>query len=317
MAGERAEPTLAEALRAGALTLDGGLGTRLETRGNDVTGSLWSAEVLRSRPEEVRAAHADYFSAGARIATSCSYQVTADGFARAGLPAHEAATLLARSVELAREAADAPAEASVPGEPRWVLASIGPYGAARADGSEYTGDYGSAVGVAELRAWHRPRLRALDAAGADALLCETIPSLTEAEALAAELAECHTPGILSVSLVDGKLPSGDSPAAVARLAARTRGLIAVGVNCCAAADAAAALREMREACALPLVVYPNSGEQWHADTRSWSGSSASLAGHVAEWAAIGARLIGGCCRVDVDELGQISAAVARWNRERR
>ena len=59
-----------------------------------------------------------------------------------------------------------------------MAASVGPYGAVLADGSEYRGDYG--LTVAELRAWHRPRLDVLLAAGADVLAVETIPSLAEA-----------------------------------------------------------------------------------------------------------------------------------------
>ena len=48
--------------------LDGGLGTRLEDRGNDITGSLWSAQALKDDPQAVREAHAEFFSAGAEVA---------------------------------------------------------------------------------------------------------------------------------------------------------------------------------------------------------------------------------------------------------
>ncbi|UXN32830.1 homocysteine S-methyltransferase family protein [Glutamicibacter sp. M10] len=52
-----------QALRSEGTTpiiLDGGLGTHLAERGNDVTGELWSAQILMDRPEEVRAAHQDF-----------------------------------------------------------------------------------------------------------------------------------------------------------------------------------------------------------------------------------------------------------------
>ena len=48
----------------------------------------------------------------------------------------------------------------------------------------------------------------------------------------------------------------------------------------------------------PVVVYPNSGEDWDAVARSWRGSGPQLPGEVAGWVADGARLVGGCCRVD-------------------
>ncbi|GAB2551853.1 homocysteine S-methyltransferase [Leucobacter ruminantium] len=296
--------SLAEALAAAPIPLDGGLGTRLAARGNDVTGELWSAEILRNDPAEVRAAHVDFFAAGARVATTCSYQVSYEGFARIGVDEAEVDRLLLRSVDVAREARE---EAGLAPDDAWILASAGPYGAALADGSEYTGDYGADVD--ELRRWHRRRLGVLASAAPDALLCETIPSLDEVRALSIELAELGAPSIMSFTVSGGALRSGDSIADAARLADQTPGLLAVGVNCSDAVDATTALRLMRAVTELPLIVYPNSGEEWDARSRSWSGSAAPLDARVPEWAAAGARLIGGCCRVDTAEISAVSAAV--------
>ena len=69
-----------------------------------------------------------------------------------------------------------------------MAASVGPYGAVLADGSEYRGDYD--LDVAGLRAFHRPRLDVLASTvgeGADVLAVETIPCLAEVEAVLAEL----------------------------------------------------------------------------------------------------------------------------------
>ena len=112
---------LAATLAERPVILDGGLGTRLESRGNDVSSSLWSARVLRDDPDEVRAAHAEFVAAGADLLITASYQV---GFGT-GIPDAEVETLLRRSVTLAREAGDVV-----------VAASVGPLGALRADGSE-------------------------------------------------------------------------------------------------------------------------------------------------------------------------------------
>lgn len=97
------------------------------------------------------------------------------GFRAAGRPVGEATAALVRSVQLATEAAsDAPGQ-------RWVAASIGPYGATLADGSEYTGAYD--LDEQALRSWHRPRIEALAAAGPDVFAIETIPSAVEARAI--------------------------------------------------------------------------------------------------------------------------------------
>ena len=162
------------ALRERVVLLDGGFATRLEARGHDLSDTLWSARLLLDDPDEIRATHADFFAAGAEVAITASYQVSETGFRAAGRSAGDAHEALRRSVRLAREAAG-----EFAGE-RWVAASVGPYGASLADGSEYRGDYG--LSVDELRAWHRPRLAVLAEAGADLLACETIPCLAEVEA---------------------------------------------------------------------------------------------------------------------------------------
>ena len=59
-----------------------------------------------------------------------------------------------------------------------VAASIGPYGAMLADGSEYRGAY--AIDDSALERFHRPRMEVLAHGGADVLAFETIPCLREA-----------------------------------------------------------------------------------------------------------------------------------------
>src|SRR5690606_24550395 len=136
------------------------------------------ARLLVDAPEEIKAAHLAFFRAGAMIATTASYQASFDGFAERGIEGDDAGRLLRRSVELAQAAR---AEMADDGRERWVAASLGPYGAALADGSEYRGRYG--LSVAGLAAWHRPRLEVLADAGPDVLALETVPDIDEAEAL--------------------------------------------------------------------------------------------------------------------------------------
>src|ERR1700730_10206027 len=151
-----------------ALIADGGLATELEARGHDLSDALWSARLLVDAPQEITAAHAAFFRAGATIATTASYQASFDGLAARGIGRDDAVRLLQRSVELAKNARD-----DGGGAGRWVAASVGPYGAALADGSEYRGRYGLSVG--QLQDWHRPRLAELADAGADVLALDTIP----------------------------------------------------------------------------------------------------------------------------------------------
>ena len=297
-------PSLPDALAAGPVVLDGGLGTLLEERGNDLSSSLWSARLLLDRPEEIRAAHETFFRAGARVAITASYQVSYERLEQEGLDAPAVDLLLMRSVQLARRARS---DLGLDGH-AWIAASVGPYGATLADGSEYTGDYG--LTIDELREWHRPRLRALAAAGPDLLAIETIPSLAEVEAIAAELKGLGLPAWLSVTIDGSHLRTGESLAEAFSIAEATDEIVAVGVNCCDAPDVAGALAIGRGVTRKALLAYPNSGEVWDAEARSWSGDGAPLAGYVGEWLSGGARLVGGCCRVGPDQIHGVAAAVA-------
>jgi homocysteine S-methyltransferase len=291
----------AAALTAGPLVLDGGLSNQLADAGHDLSDELWSARLLADDPAAITRAHLGYFRAGASVAITASYQASFEGLARRGVGRAEAGRLLARSVELAREAAR---QAEVE-RPLWVAASVGPYGAVLADGSEYRGRYG--LSVAELAAFHRPRLEALAAAGPDVLAVETVPDTDEAEAVLGLLGGLGVPAWLSFSVEGGRTRAGQPLAEAFALAAEVPEVLAVGVNCCSPQDADRAVRLAAEVSGKPVAVYPNSGERWVE--RGWQGEPAFRADRVAAWLADGARLVGGCCRVGEAEIAGLAQAV--------
>ncbi len=310
------------------VVLDGGLATQLEAQGNDLADPLWSARLLVERPAEIVRAHLAFYRAGARVATTASYQATFEGFERRGIGHAEAATLLRRSVELAAAARDAfRAECGdFDPDPLLVAASIGPYGAFLADGSEYRGRYGRSVG--ELADFHRERMATLASTEADLLACETIPELAEGEALVRLLDEI--PGAaawLSFTCADGgHLRGGAAIEDAVALANGSPAVVAVGVNCTAPEHIDELIARARTVTAKPIVVYPNSGEAWDARLRRWSGA-APRAAHAAarddagaaapgadgeaaaRWVAAGACLVGGCCRVSPAAIAEMAAAV--------
>jgi S-methylmethionine-dependent homocysteine/selenocysteine methylase len=297
-------PSLADALAAGPVVLDGGLSTELQARGHDVSSALWSARLLRDDPAAIVAAHAAFSEAGAQVATTASYQATVEGFAAAGVDAVEARRLIASSVALAREGQ---------GE-GWVAGSVGPYGAMLADGSEYTGDYAEHLTVAELRAFHRPRMELLAEAGADVLACETVPAAAEAEALIAEADALGVRVWLSLTtVVDpaglARTRHGELAADVFAMAADVDAVIAVGANCTDPAGIRSALLAAATS-DKPVVVYPNSGEGWDAVARHWTGSAGIAPDAVPGWVRDGARLVGGCCRVRPADIAAIARTIS-------
>lgn len=290
---------LAAALAGETLVLDGGLSNQLRAQGCDLSDALWSARLLVDGPQQIEAAHAAYVRAGAQVLITSSYQATYEGFALRGLDHGRTSELLARSVDLARRAA------AVPRREVWVAASVGPYGAMLADGSEYTGRYG--LTVRELERFHRPRIETLAAADPDVLALETVPDADEARALLRAVEGTGVPVWLSYTVAGGRTRAGQPLDEAFAVAAGNDQVIAVGVNCCEPADAGEAVRIAASVTGKPVVVYPNSGERWDATARRWQGTPTFDPARAGDWQRAGARLIGGCCRVGPGTIARLTA----------
>jgi homocysteine S-methyltransferase len=293
---------LTELLEAqGCVVLDGGLATELERRGAELTDPLWSARQLVEGPDLIREVHLAYFAAGADVAVSASYQASVAGFAARGIGLQDAVRLMVLSVELAKEARD-----RFWNDPRrpegraWplVAASIGPYGASLADGSEYRGDYG--ISRQELADYHGPRLAAVMAARPDLLAIETIPSAEEAVLVLELLGPWpEIQAWVSFTCRDASRIGDGEPVAdpLAAVAGHPQ-VAALGFNCVPPSLAEALLAGAARVTAKPLVIYPNSGERWDAGQRHWIPGEGpfDFGAGARRWRERGARLIGGCCR---------------------
>ncbi len=297
----------------GFVLLDGGLATALEDRGHDLRDPLWSARVLLDAPEEVRTVHLDYLRAGADCIETVTYQATVESLRSRGLTDTEAEAQLHLAVRLAVEARDAfwadPANREGRVRPL-VAASVGPYGAYLADGSEYTGRYD--LDEDALAAWHRTRWRILADSSADLLACETIPSGAEARALVRLLLE--TPGRwawISFQCRDERSLADGTPLeeAVADCEHAER-VVGIGVNCVPPERVGPLLDVVRSVSTKPVVAYPNSGDRYDPLTGTWRPGAAAFApGAVNEWRARGARVVGGCCRVGPADISRMRSAL--------
>jgi len=297
------------------LLLDGGLATALEAKGFDLDDPLWSARLLIESPDAIREVHTDFLEAGADVIATASYQASLPGFAARGIDREEGLRLLVLATRLAVEARDAFWSVRENRRNRrrpLVAASVGPYGAYLADGSEYSGDYG--VGRDALHAFHRERWHLLAEGQADLLACETIPSALEAEVLVDLLGETpDTHAWISFSCRDGERISDGTP--IADVAARCAGvpnLVALGVNCTKPRFIDALLGRLRGATELPLIVYPNAGEDYDVTTRRWvrgEGAGGGPAERARAWVEAGAAGVGGCCRVTPREICRTAEAL--------
>jgi homocysteine S-methyltransferase len=293
------------------MVIDGGLGSELEARGNRIGGALWSAELLLRDPGRIRAIHTDYLEAGARCIETASYQLSAPGLRAAGLGDDEIGGVFELAVRIAREAVAAHQARTGDDGEFVVAASLGPYGATSADGSEYSGRY---IDPAILYAFHAERLRTVLATAPDVFFCETIPSKNEALVVANALRDLGAgPAWLSFSCADGERTHAGEPIEEVGAALEDfPGVAAVGINCTAPWEIASLLRRLRTATRKPLLACPNLGQTWDATAREWFGGTREgrFLSLVPQWLEAGATHVGGCCGVRPSTIAGIARIVA-------
>lgn len=265
------------------------MGSDLDRRGLATILPLWSAMGLLERPDLVRQIHLENLLAGADIVTTNTFRTTTRTLSKAGLDPARASDLDALAVRLAREA-----RAEAGRLDTFVAGSIAPLEDCYLPVFETPPE----IAVAE----HRAQARNLAAAGADLLMVETMPTVTEAEIglrAAAETGLPATVGFVCTMPEPGepvRLLSGETLRhAVARVSEIDP--TAIFVNCAAPAVISAALRELREVTAIPVGAYANVG---HVDedvgwTPDESLTGDRYAADAREWIALGARVVGGCC----------------------
>ncbi len=297
------------------LILDGGLATELEHRGFDLNDPLWSGKILLENPDVIRQVHLDYLYAGADCIITATYQTTFQGLKARGLTQTESAELMRLAVRLALEARDefwSVKTNHTNRERPLVAASVGPYGAYLADGSEYRGDYG--LTVDELADFHRPRWNLLAQTDADFLLCETVPSLLEAQAyhqLVTESAEGQSMVKAALCFTFNNSQSISDQTKLSNIQSLLfdyANFVGVGVNCTPPQYLPEIINQFQEQTSLPIIAYPNSGETWDAQAHCWHGTThpEEFGTAVREWRRMGAALIGGCCRTGPKHIRAIS-----------
>lgn len=277
------------------IKLDGGLSTELENNGNKLTTSLWTGELIRTNPAQITKAHLDFINAGAQIIITSSYQLSYSGCSERGWSEQETDQALITSTKLAKDAV------SQSGKSVKVAASVGPYGASLADGSEYKGNYGVTKSV--LKDFHSKRLELLISTSPDYLALETMPDTFEVEILLELLKDCPIPFWISYSCRQGnQTNAGQNFQAAVDLADKA---MAVGINCTGPELITDLLRSASSP--KPFIVYPNSGRVWDAKHKVWTGSgSAGFSDQlISKWVDAGAQIIGGCCGIGPTEIEKL------------
>mgnify|MGYP003604167500 FL=1 len=272
--------------------LDGGMGQELIARSGDDPTPLWATRVMIDHPGLVKAIHADYFAAGATVATTNTYAVLHDRLADFGLdPWFRALHLHALA-----EAHEARAEAG-----RGLIAgSMGPLGASYRPDLTPPVDEAAAV-YAEKAALLAPYV--------DVILIETISSLGLAEGALIGAKGTGRPVWLSVSVDDrdgSKLRSGE-PVERLRALLAAHPAAAVLANC-SVPEAMEAALEVLSTLGLPFGAYANGFTHISGNflknaptvkelTHRHDLTPEKYAAFALRWVEMGATIVGGCCEV--------------------
>ena len=280
--------------------LDGGMGQELVHRSGDAPTNLWATRLMLDHPGLVQAIHADYFKAGASIATTNTYAIHHDRLTDDGLDG--------QFVTLHQNAlGEAKAARAVHGSGR-VAGSIGPLVASYRPDTHPP--HAEAVAkYAEVARLLGPQV--------DLILCETVASLAHAKAVLEGALTAGKPVWLAVTVDDedgSKLRSGEPVTDICAIAAK--GPKAILANCSAPEAMHAALKALA-ACGLPYGAYANGFQQITKDFLTDKPTVDSLqsrrdlgpeayAAHALKWVDQGATIVGGCCEVGPAHIAELS-----------
>ena len=294
------QESILSALKKQVIIGDGAMGTMLQACDLPLgtMPELWNAE----HPEVILAIHRAYLQAGAQIITTNTFGGNRVRMAEVGL-AQRSAELTRLGVMLAREAAGE-AECST-FRSAWVAGGVGPTG-------QIMEPYGE-LSVALAEEAYAEQVVALAEAGADLILIETEQDIEEA-CCAIRMAVVHTrlPVFCTFAFnAKGRTMMGLRPDEAARRA-QEAGAGGVGANCGEGPAAIiAALEGMRAATDLPLVAQSNAGVPKVGTSAEavWDVTPQQMGEYARAFAALGARIVGGCCGTGPAHIAAMAAAL--------
>ena len=265
---------LSKWLANGLMITDGAWGTELQARGLPIGANPDSWNL--SHPEKVEEVARAYAEAGSQIILTNTFRANA-----IAMPEQDLDAINRAGVEISRRAAGQ----------ALVFASIGPTGKILLSG-EVSHEAVSAAFAAQAQS--------LAAAGADALLIETMSDIGEATLAVKAARLTGLPVLVSFAFDSGKNKDrtmmGATPEAVAAAMVEA-GADAVGANCGVGVELSVPIcQRLRAACDLPLWIKPNAGmPSMEGSTLHYAASAESFASHYAALSEAGASFLGGCC----------------------
>ncbi|MFL4469672.1 homocysteine S-methyltransferase family protein [Tateyamaria armeniaca] len=280
--------------------LDGGMGQELVRRSGDTPTAMWSTRVMQDHPGLVQAIHADFFAAGATVATANTYALHHDRIEGSDLEGH-LPDLYGKALAEAEAARDSHGSGRIAG-------AIGPLRASYRP--DLHPDPETAVAIFS-------EVTQLLAQGCDLVICETVASLAHARDVLAAAVTSGKPVWLAMTVKDTDgthLRSGELVADVLPIAEEKAA--ALLINCAAPEAITTAIHEIKST-TLPFGAYANGFEQiapgFLKDKPTVDAlrtrrdfTPAAYADHVMGWVDAGATIVGGCCEVGPAHIAEIA-----------
>lgn len=283
--------------------LDGGMGQELLARSTQKVTGLWSAQILIDSPELVQRVHADFFNAGADVATTNSYILHRDRLAQFDQESRFESLHIA-ACEIACRARDVHANTHA-----LIAGGMGPNGRSYRPDLAFNLEQG-AEAFAEIARIQAPFV--------DLFLLETMSSLEQAQGAAMGAKSVGKPVWLALSVDDDdgrKLRSGEMLIDILPIA-KELNIDALLINCSTPEAVSIALNELDHQ-DRPIGAYAN-GFTKIPDSFKQAGATADIlearqdlgplayADFAHKWRASGASIIGGCCEVGPKHIKELA-----------
>lgn len=268
------------------ILMDGATGTELLKRG--MPAGACTEQWVLEHPQVLLEVQQSYVAAGSRILLAPTFGANRVSLESRGITG-QVGEYNRRLVELTRQAA---------GEGVLVAGDLAPAGLALVPFGESSFE--------EMVAVYTEQAAALEAAGVDLFVLETMTGMAEARAavLACKSVSDKPVWVTFTCDDEGRTPGGTDVLA-GLIVMQGMGVAAFGLNCTSPEDTVEQLERLAPYASVPLIAKPSAGLPGACCTPE------ELAGFVSRYAAAGARIFGGCCGTTQAHIAAVGQAMSQ------
>ncbi len=271
------------------LVLDGATGTNLYLNG--LPKGVCVEEWILQNPEVIKKIQTDFYNAGSDIVYAPTFSANRIKLAHFGL-SDKVEQINKSLVALTKEAADIASTASgatvATGKKKLVAGNLSPTG-------QFIEPFGD-ISMTELITIYKEQAKALNEAGVDLFVIETMMSLSEARAAVLSCRGFNKPVFVTITVNErGKTLSG-TDALNCLITLQELGIAGFGLNCSYGPDKMLPiLEEIIPFAKIPIIAKPNAGQPNIDNQNEYDLTPDMMAKSIKDLLNIGVSIVGGCC----------------------